>query len=60
MARVFLTYIDKLSGHESGGFLDFFSKKSFYSLVTSPWTIIGISHVASIGGGLVHLDMISQ
>ena len=28
--------------------------------MTSPWTIIGISHVASIGGGLVHLDMISH
>ena len=41
-----LTHIDKFSGHESG--------------TTSPWTIIGMSHVASIGGGLMHLGMIEK
>ena len=55
-----LTHIDKFSGRESGAFLENFSKKSFYYLMTSPWTIIGMSHVASIGGGLVHLGMISK
>ena len=46
-------------GMSQGLFWKIFPKKSFYYLMTSPWTIIGMSHVASIGGGLVHLGMIS-
>ena len=58
--NVQLTHIGKLSGNDSGDFPETFSKKIFCCIVTSLRTIIERGHVASTGGGLVHLDMISR
>ena len=55
-----LTHLGKLSGNDSGDFPETFSKKMFCCIVTSLRTIIERGHVASTGGGLVHLDMISR
>ena len=52
--------IGKLSGNDSGDFPETFSKKFFCCIVTSLRTIIERDHVASTGGGLVHLNMISR
>ena len=56
-----LTHIGKLSGNDSGDIPETFSKKNVFAvIVTSLRTIIKSGHVASTGGGLVHLDMISR
>ena len=55
-----LTFIGKLSGHESRRWTGFFLEKKVLRFVTPLWTIIEMYQVASIGVRLVYLDMTSQ